>query len=118
MILMSIYVKHKWEMIDVDLYQCIRCGLRVSSKEKRKGNLPNCSTSINQITSKLLKKKDKWGLGYPRKIPLKKMTLSDLEIFFDEYCQRKLISKETDRAKKIWWAMLYKWKEGGDWIEH
>lgn len=46
------------------------------------------------------------------------MSGAELMKFFDDYCERKGFTQAEAREKGIWWAMFYRWKEGGWWTEY
>jgi hypothetical protein len=51
-------------------------------------------------------------------VDLKDMSSAEVMAYYDDFCKRKKIPKPSNLASSIWWAMQYKWKEKGEWIEY
>jgi len=79
--------------------------------------LTNLSSRINP-TSADNKLELGGSKGVPKKVPLKDLSSDELTKYYDDYCLRHNIDKDTEEARRIWWSMFYKWKDGDEWIEY
>ncbi len=53
-----------------------------------------------------------------RKVEFKNFSPEELLRYYDAYCLKKNIRKNTEEARMLWWVLFYTWKDGGEWIEY
>lgn len=60
------------------------------------------------------------NLNDPSKTWLSKTSMSTdkLRDFFKKILDKNEISQKEAQDRKLWWAMLYKWENGGWWVDH